>query len=193
MPARKPASLIVRHDTAADRAERNAQESAMDPGGALPMNAPARLQGHPVAGAAWRRLMRLYGELEAQVVTRLDADLLVDYCMLIEQIAELDKMRRSTYAMWERVSGNMDSANLEVALQAAALAEDLLESLVKIDARADRKRALATQMRQSLYLTPRARAGVAPKQKEKEEAPDELEMLLGEVASYVNNGGQGEQ
>jgi hypothetical protein len=133
--------------------------------------------------------MRLYGELEAQVVTRLDADLLVDYCMLIEQVAELDKMRRSTYAMWERVSGDMNAANLEVALQAAALAEDLLESLVKIDGRADRKRALALQMRQSLYLTPRARAGVAPKQKDKEEQPDELDAILNDVATYVNSGG----
>jgi len=127
------------------------------------------------------------------VVTRLDADLLVDYCMLIEQIAELDKMRRSTYTMWERVSGDMDAASIEVALQATALADDLLESLVKIDARADRKRALATQMRQSLYLTPRARAGVAPKQKEKEEQPDELDAILNDVTTFVNSGGSNEQ
>lgn len=193
MPARKPLGL---HNSAATKAARQAraeQESAVDPGGALPMNAPARLHGHPVASAAWRRLMRLYGELEAQVVTRLDADLLVDYCMLIEQIAELDKMRRSTYAMWERVSGGMDDGNLEAALQATALADDLLESLVKIDARADRKRALATQMRQSLYLTPRARAGVAPKQKEKEEQPDELDAILNDVTTFVNSGGSNEQ
>ncbi len=191
MPARKPASLIVRHDTAADRAERYAQESAVNPGGALPMNAPARLQGHPVAGAAWRRLMRLYGELEAQVVTRLDADLLVDYCMLMEQLAEMDEMRQHQVALWRRFVERSGSAETyEQLLQAEALAADALEQVTKIDARADRKRALALQMRQSLYLTPRARAGTAPAQKQEPEPPDELDRLLGEVAAFVGSDGQ---
>lgn len=191
MPARKPASLIVRHDTAADRAERYAQESAVNPGGALPMNAPARLQGHPVAGAAWRRLMRLYGELEAQVVTRLDADLLVDYCMLMEQLAEMDEMRQHQVALWRRFVERSGSAETyEQGLQAEVLAADALEQVTKIDARADRKRALALQMRQSLYLTPRARAGTAPAQKQEPEPPDELERLLGEVSAFVGSDGQ---
>jgi hypothetical protein len=47
--------------------------------------------------------------------------------------------------------------------------------------------------RQSLYLTPRARAATAPTKKEKEAPPDELETLLDDVSDFVNgekgNGG----
>jgi hypothetical protein len=37
-----------------------------------------------------------------------------------------------------------------------------------------------------LYLTPRARAGVAPAAAQAEEPPDEMEQLLGEVVTFVN-------
>jgi len=63
--------------------------------------------------------------------------------------------------------------------------------VVKLDGRVDRKRSLLLQWRQSLYLTPRARAGAAPAKKEKEEAPDPLEMLLNDVSDFVNGAGDG--
>lgn len=56
-----------------------------------------------------------------------------------------------------------------------------LELLNRLDARADRKRALLLQWRQSLYLTPRARAGAVAARKQPEQPVDELERLLNEV------------
>lgn len=178
MPARKPKSLIVRHETAAEKSERESRETAMRPSRELPLNAPARLRGHEVAEATWRRLMREFVSLEGEIVTRLDFDLLLDYCILIEQLSELDAMRKAAYAKW-----------LEITAQAT---EDRLaeayDAVVKLDSRADRKRALLLQWRQSLYLTPRARAGVAPVKKEIDEPKDELEMLLDDVSDFVNGG-----
>jgi hypothetical protein len=58
--------------------------------------------------------------------------------------------------------------------------------VVKIDSRVDRKRALLLQQRQALYLTPRARAGAIPVQKQAEEPADDMDQLLSEVTRFVN-------
>lgn len=194
----------------------------MAPAHELPMQAPARLKGHAVAAEAWRRLMRGWSEIEAQVVTRLDMDLLVDYCILMEQVSELDRMRKVTYGLWlemgaaheklkrliaetETEAKKARESDPEKAGQAAAKIEhleeqailaaakvvDAFEAVVKLDSRGDRKRALLLQWRQSLYLTPRARAGAAPSKKEKEpETVDPLEQLLNNVTDYVNGDGK---
>ena len=176
MPARKPKALITRHETAAEQREREARESAMQPEKGLPMSAPARLAGHAVAEATWRRLMRTFDEIEGVIVTRLDMDLLIDYCMVTEQLAEMDMMRTTIVVAWKKAEDVGDTDKLL----------ELLDAASKLDARIDRKRALLFQMRQSLYLTPRARAGVAPAKKEDPEPPDELEQLLNEANGIVN-------
>ena len=192
MPARKPRDLHNRHDTKADRQARADHESSVDPGGGLPMSAPARLVGHPVAEAAWRRLMRLYSEMEAAIVTRLDMDLLIDYCVLLEQISEIDKMRSVAYAVWLTLAGAHEELlkrkERDAAAEMAVKVTGAFDAVIKLDGRADRKRALALQLRQSLYLTPRARAGVAPAKKEEPEPPDELEQLLNEANGIVHGG-----
>ena len=190
MPAKKPSGLIERHETAAEAAERVQKEDAMRPQRTLPMNPPARLDGLKVAQSVWRRMMKRYSELEAEIVTSLDLDMLLDYCILSEQVVELDKMRRSAYQVWEK----LDTALEEISDETPA--EDqvkmwmkvggALSDATKLDGRVDRKRALLLQWRQSLYLTPRARAGTAPTKRAKEEPPDELETLLDDVTSYVN-------
>lgn len=233
MPARKPQGLKTRHDTKTDIETRVANEEAMAPERDLPMSAPARLKGHEVASEVWRRLMRGWAEIEARVVTRLDMDLLVDYCLLMEQVAELDLMRKTTYRQWLELGAAHDKA-IAKALEAKRAAEeqaemvketggempekglgsvaevekwedravalaarclDAFEAVVKLDSRVDRKRSLLLNWRQSLYLTPRARAGVAPEKKAKEEPPDPLEQLLDGVVDhvndYVNGGGDG--
>jgi len=166
MPARKPSGLIERHETAAERRARVAREDALRPGRGLSVNPPAALKAHPAAQKAWRRLMRLFNDLEAEIVTRLDMDLLLEYCLCLEQIGELDEMRKKL----------LDAEEQDI------------ELFVKIDARADRKRDHLLKLRQSLYLTPRARAGAAPAQKEKAPPPDDMELLLSDVTSYVNGG-----
>ena len=194
MPARKPKSLIVRHETAAEKDARIAGEEALRPAKGLPMSPPARLRDHQVASAAWRRVMRMYAELEGEIVTRLDYDLLVDYCLLIEQVAELDRMRKAAYQVWMRLGEEYDKlvedGQAEEALKLIGKMGDAFDGVVKLDGRVDRKRDLVFKLRQSLYLTPRARAGVAPAKKEKEAPKDALEMLLDDVTSFVNGPGE---
>jgi hypothetical protein len=54
----------------------------------------------------------------------------------------------------------------------------IFEQIVKLDARVDRKRATLHTWAQSLYLTPRARAGAAPPMKPAPVAKDEMEKIL---------------
>ena len=182
MPARKPQSLIVRHDTNADKAERGARESALRPKTALPSAPPTRLAGHEVARSAWRRLLKVYGELDAPIVTRLDLDMLTDYCLLLEQTGELDTMRRVAYTIWLELSAAhgqaVAKAESDKALELALAVVGAFDAVVKLDGRVDRKRALMHQWRQSLYLTPRTRAGVAPEPKKEPEPEDDLERML---------------
>ncbi len=221
MPARKPASLIVRHETAAEKSARSARESGMRPERGLPVAAPGQLRGHAVAEAVWRRALRTYSELEHEIVTRLDQDLLVDYCMLMDQLAEMDTLRKHSgkvNQIWEQRLGEIDErrkvlrgkiaearkaedgealAN-QLQMEDAMLADQYLTTaekaleafgtIVKLDGRVDRKRALLHTMRQSLYLTPRARAGTAPDKKAEPEAPDDMERLLEDVTDSLNKG-----
>lgn len=229
--------MKTRHDTKTEIETRVSNEASMAPEHDLPMAAPARLRGHRVAAEVWRRLMRGWAEIEAQVVTRLDMDLLVDYCILMEQLTELDRMRKVTYGLWlelgeaheklkvrvveaekeadearkaskeagRKEGGEEESAALaeqagraanyavileDKAVEAAAKCVDAFEAVVKLDGRVDRKRDLLLKWRQSLYLTPRARAGVAPSKKEEEEPLDPMDVLLGNVTSFVNGDGK---
>ena len=166
----------------------------MRPERGLPMSPPARLRGHKVASAAWRRMMRMYAELEGEIVTRLDSGLLIDYCLLIEQVFELDQMRQAAYQAWTMLGSEYDkllqSGQLEEAISLVGKMTSASEVLIKLDSRVDRKRDLVFKFRQSLYLTPRARAGVAPAKKEQEEPKDPLEMLLDDVTTFVNGPGR---
>jgi hypothetical protein len=195
MPARKPSSLINRHETAEERAEREERDAALRPNRALPQNPPASLRGRKTAEVVWRRLIRMYGELEAEIITRLDMDLLVDYCILAEQVSELDAMRKAAMSQFELLDTlrkkYIDEGKIESAVVTGAKMEATFEDTLKLDGRVDRKRDLMFRLRQSLYLTPRARAGTAPKGKDKEaEVVDPMEALLGEVNTFVNGDGK---
>lgn len=191
MPARKPAGLRNRAETKAETAARIANEAALEPERGLSLQAPTRLKDHPVAQAAWRRLMRMYGELQATVVTRMDMDLLVDYCILMEQVGELDELRKSAMDTWRAMQQAwpeiVASMDVKKILEASALLQATYSDMIKLDGRVDRKRAFLLQLRQSLYLTPRARAAAVPEKKEKPEEPDELEKLLDDVENTLNN------
>ncbi len=190
MPARKPAALITRAETRAKKTQRAQGEAALKPRRDLPMEAPARLKDHDVAAATWRRMMRMYSELDGEVVTRMDLDLLVDYCMLIEQVGELDYMRKVAHAAWLQLAkAHQDLVELgddDDAVWMAIKVVGAFDAVVKLDGRVDRKRDLLLKWRQSLYLTPRARAGAAPAKKDPEPPPDDLEKLLDEAADSEN-------
>lgn len=194
MPARKPASLITRAETLADKAARIAKEQAVKPARPLQVAPPVALKGHAVASATWRRIMGIYRELDDEIVTRLDMDHLVDYCMLTEQTGELDEMCKTlqeSYVILKKAQAK--AIEEERTTDAVNLAGDIahgFDGIVKLDARRERKRALLKLFRESLYLTPRARAGVAPANKDLPEPPDPLEQLLGNVTDYVNGDGK---
>ena len=192
MPARKPQALHTYHATKAEVAGRSERESALRPERSLPISAPSRLDGHEQAAAAWRRLMRVYGEIEGEIVTRLDMDLLLDYCILMEQTVELDVMRSAARKLYDALQEMFDKAREDKdSERVESLAPKItyaFDAVVKLDARADRKRALLLQHRQSLYLTPRARAGAAPAKKEQESPADEFEQMLNEISQGMNGG-----
>lgn len=192
MPARKPKGLITRAETKADKQARVDREDSLRPARGLPTTPPKRLESQKGAGAVWRRLMRMYGEIEAEIATRLDQDLLVDYCVLMAQTVELDQMRKASFEMLATMQVAFDEMRDEMEpkerFKAGLALQSMLADIVKLDARVDRKRALLHQWRQSLYLTPRARAGVAPKPKEEEEPLDELEMILKEAEEAMHGG-----
>ncbi|BCY18680.1 hypothetical protein hrd7_25290 [Leptolinea sp. HRD-7] len=190
MPARKPSSLINRHETAAERAEREERDAALRPNRTLPQNPPASLRGRRTAEAVWRRLIRMYGELDAEIVTRLDMGLIEDFCILAEQVAELDAMRKASFSQFELLDivrkKQLEDGKFESAVKTGMKMEESFQTTLKLDGRVDRKRDLMFKMRQSLYLTPRARAGTAPKGKAPEEEIDPMDALLGKVNEFVN-------
>lgn len=184
MPAKKPASLIVRAETKAMRKKRADGEAALQPREPLRLKPPARLTGHPVASALWRRMIAMYNGLGAEIVTRLDQDMLVDYCLLDEQSGEMDRLRAVAMKNYERAQRTLDrkAEKGEVDLKLLIKWQDSvnwsLGEVVKLDARVDRKRALLHILRQSLYLTPRSRAGVAPPEKPPEEPKSEMAKII---------------
>lgn len=192
MPARKPKALIVRHETAAESQAREESEARLRPSRQLPVNAPAQLKDMKVAAETWRRVMREYRSVEGEIVTRLDLDLLMDYCVLAEQVSELDGMRATSREIYKFLSKQysqfLKNGQETEAFMMANKVTSSFDAIVKLDGRVDRKRDLMFKMRQHLYLTPRSRAGVAPNQKEREKEEDPLEAFLNEVTDYVNDG-----
>lgn len=197
MPARKPQSLITRHETAAERKAREESEARLRPARQLPTSAPAAIKEMKVAAEAWRRIMREYRSIEGEIVTRLDLDLLLDYCVLAEQVAELDDMRSNARELYKFLvktnKKHREDGEVVEAVMMSEKIQSMMDHIIKLDSRVDRKRDLMFKMRQHLYLTPRSRAGVAPKTKEPENKnSDPWEDFFGEVTDFVNDG-QNEQ
>ena len=184
MPARKDKTLSKRHDTKADVAARTTAESAMKPSSPLTLKPPPILRGRKTATATWNRVRTLYAQTEGEIITAFDENLLVEYCILQEEILVLEKMRDEIYDDWEtnrkaakRTKPTPDTLREWVRMWDVVNA--LRESYKGFDARLDQKRKHALSLEQSLYLTPRSRAGAAPQMKEPEEPESEMDKLLG--------------
>ena len=186
MPAKKPSTLTTRHDTKADRDARESAENAMTPKTQLPTKPPPLLQKHPQARGIWTQLVGLYSEVQGKIVTAFDEHLLAKYCLLEEECVWLEGKRAAVDKQIVRIDKLL--ANKEKAKQ---LDSDQYISLLQqynalnarvqgLDARLDGKRKLVHALAQSLYLTPRSRAGVAPPEKPPEEPKDDMEKLLTE-------------
>jgi hypothetical protein len=185
MPARKPSSLITRAETKDKHNARTAGEAGLMPKTTITKAPPAGLKGHKFAGDVWRRLIGLYFETEGTIVTAFDADLLIKYCLAEEELQELFKLRGEIKKLWTRHSSilaNMNPKNdaLKDYFNALAQANALLQRFQGMDARLDGKRKMVFALAQSMYLTPRSRAGVAPPEKPPEKPKSKMGGLLDE-------------
>ncbi len=183
MPAKKPASLSARHDTKDDRTERAMSEAAMAPKTQITIRPPAALNGHVQAREVWKRIIGLYDETEGTIITAFDSDLLIKYCLAEEELHGLLALRSAILKLWQRHSRLLtrmrpSNKNLKDYYGALGTANALLQRFQGMDARLDGKRKMLVAMEQSLYLTPRSRAGVAPSEKEKDEPESEMDKML---------------
>ena len=180
MPARKPKALSVRHSTRAENDRRERAESAVRPVGMLPTAPPAELKGRKIASATWKRMIGEYNKMALPIVTTFDLNLLVKYCKLEEEVIELEEIRDETNTDFETQRKAATRMKGEDAWKAWTVVNALSQRLQGWDARLDGKRKLLLTMEQSLYLTPRSRAGVAPPEKEADGPVDEMDALLSE-------------
>jgi len=185
MPARKPPALTNWHQTKADREAREAAQAAMTPNAEISETPPSALKGHPHAAATWRRLIGLYLNVDGNIVTAFDEQLLVTYCKLIEEelnleskVKELDKSQKAMLAKANKIKPTTDNFRDWVGMWQQI--NGLTANFRGMDARLDGKRKHRLALEQSLYLTPRARAAVAPPEKPAEEPESEMEKLLRE-------------
>lgn len=180
MPARKPQTLNKRHATKDEIEARTAAEAAMVPTTQLSRTPPSLLRNHKHASATWERLVSLYFETENTFMTAFDADLLAKYCLLEEECLWLSDLRASVYDEAQNLKKRLGRVNAKDAEQ-TRLYYDLIEQynalitrVQGLDARLDGKRKLSHAYAQSMYLTPRSRAGVAPAEKPSSENEDDF-------------------
>jgi phage terminase small subunit len=179
MPIRKPAGLITGAERKEQRTRRVARERSMTPKTKIHRKPPHELDGHPAAQSIWRRTVKVYSELKAQIATALDQDHLVDYCLASEELADIGddvrRLRGKIQKLEKRLSRLRNADLRDEAKAELGCANKLLITLL---GRLDRKRKLCMAMRHDLYLTPRSRAGAAPTEKPKDPPKDPMEELL---------------
>jgi len=209
MPAKKPADLVVRHETLEEKNQRISAEIANKTGRNLPASAPKELKGHTYARESWRRLMREFESLKAERVDSQDRDLLIAYCLTLEEEQDLLTMRAAALADWKDrredvlmhrrhmvdYKENEDDSWDVLAKQLVQIVNKVqlaYKTVLDIDARLDRKRLSLLGYQQQMYLTPRSRAGVVPERADEEDQLDEMEKLLGDPTvqfeAIVNKG-----
>lgn len=215
MPAKKPLELQSGHDTLDEKNQRFSEENRMKSERNLPSSAPQELKKHPEAKAAWKRLMREFNAIDGRIVTAQDRDLVLGLCMSIQEEAQLVEMRVSAFKLWQELqtaAGGFEdlveflgeeeglgrSAEKELykeALEWVNRVQAAYKTVLDLDSRLDRKRAMIRDYLEKLYLTPRSRAGVAaPVKDTPDKEIDPMEALLAtpvaQFAVLANAGGK---
>lgn len=185
MAAKKDSSLHKRHDAKSDRESRAAAEEALKPTTKLSVKPPAELSGHARASKIWKRIMSLYGETKGEIITAFDENLLVRYCLSLEEIGEIYGLRKVVLKLWDQHAKWLEklkpkNENLKDYFKALEQVNALLQRFQGMDARLDNKRKMILAMEQSLYLTPRSRAGVVPEEKEGGKPKSDMDKALDE-------------
>lgn len=184
MSAKKPVGLLSYHQSKDECQQRLAGEAGLRPKDPLQVNPPARLTGHPVASGLWRQTIKMYQGLSTEIISLLDQGILEDYCIINEQLLEMDQLRITAcknYASAQKMLDRLVKKN-EIDPKVLTKWQESInwsfDEIVKLDARVDRKRSQLHTLRQSLYLTPRSRAGVSPPEKAPEKPKSAMEKLL---------------
>lgn len=177
MPKAKPMLLNPSKRRKAEIEARIQAELSLAPVTPLPDD-PPQLKGEPYALECYRRLMTLYSETIAEIVTAFDLDALVEYCLALQEQAELRAMRGAALTMWQDANKRAKRARSE---KSALIGEAgyLMERVLALDSRMDAKGSRCHKLRAALYLTPAARAGKAPPLKRPEPESGEMDDLLG--------------
>jgi hypothetical protein len=183
MPAKKPHSLNTRAETKAQRNARIAAESAASPKTLLSKRPPAIFKDHAQARKTWKRLIDLYAETEGTIITAFDEDLLIKYCLAEEELGELFDLRSEIKKLWTAHAKLLAKIHpkpdqFKDYFNTLSQANALLQRFQGMDARMDGKRKFVFSLSQSLYLTPRSRAGVAPQAKEHDKPKSETDKIL---------------
>jgi len=141
----------------------------MTPKTELPLKPPRSLNGHKAAKETWTRVVGIYNETEGRIATAFDLQLLLSYCLVVEEEEWLLKLRARVEKVQlsiEKKLARIRTDDLDTLYKVMAQNNALLARLQGLDARLDGKRKLRHTYEQSLYLTPRSRAGVEPPTKE---------------------------
>jgi hypothetical protein len=186
MPARKPAALQKGHDTNAEKNLRLGSEAKARTS-PVSRTAPRELNGLEIARKTWRGLVSDFQRAEGMELDKLDRHVLIDLCLAEEELSDLMKMRMVAFAQWEANTDDITSSRATVNALVKRKAEDveltdarrvalgylkknqeLYKTILSLDARIDAKKKLKFIFYQSMYLTPRSRAGANPEVKEDE-------------------------
>ena len=157
----------------------------MQPRTALTRKPPAALVGHKTAIATWKWAIGLYSEVEGRIATAFDENLLIRYCLAYEQyfhdqnlLKEITEDYRKMLKVVQKIKSNPENYGNIAKLWTQVNA--IGQRMQGMDGRLDNKSKMLHSMEQSLYLTPRARAGVEPPMKEPEQPKSEMEKVLDE-------------
>lgn len=182
MPARKPSSLNVRKDSKkSQRARRFAEQQAAPL--EISQTPPPELRGHKAAQALWRKIIKQQNESEVRLITANDEELLIDYCLLYEDSAEIMQRRDAIGKDAAQLSRKISKMNPTA--ETVKVYADLWKQKNAADsnwrsysARLDSHLAHLRELRRSIYREPRARAGAVIEAKEPEREKTEMEKLL---------------
>jgi hypothetical protein len=189
MPARKPTALNSRNKTKDKLAAQREAEQAAHPSTLISCDPPDSLQDLPIASAIWTRVISLQNETQtaqngSPIITAFDERLLEDYCRMIEEAQELSALRKDLQIALQALTKEAQKLKIkdnsyEYFLEIWTQVNKLTANFRGMDARVDTKRAHIKKAAESLYLTPRSRAGVAPAEKQPEKPKSEMDKLLG--------------
>ena len=152
----------------------------MAPRTELSKSIPSRLRGsaHAVAAATWKRMISLYQEVEGGLVTAFDENILERYCKMFQECIEQETLYVEVKKDYEDIRRKAKASRGEETSKLWETTNKIGTRLQAIDARLDGKRKELHKLEQSLYLTPRSRAGVAPAEKESTSDIDPMDALL---------------